>query len=41
LNIFTDLLGWETKGTALGSEGSSAGDFSSYDFEVDYDRIRE
>ncbi len=36
LNIFTDLLGWHTEGTALGSEGGSTGHFPSNDFEVNY-----
>ena len=34
LNIFTDLLGRHTEGTALGSEGGSTGNFTSDHFEV-------
>ena len=34
LNIFTDLLGGHTEGTALGGEGGSTGDFTSDHFEV-------
>ena len=38
LDVFTDLLGGHTEGTALGGESGSTGDFSSYHFEVDYIR---
>ena len=38
LNIFTDLLGRHTEGTALGSEGGSTGNFTSDHFEVNYGR---
>lgn len=34
LDVFTDLLGGHTKGTALGGEGGSTGDFTSDHFEV-------
>ena len=36
LDIFTDLLGGHTEGTALGGKGSSTGNFTSNDFEVNY-----
>ena len=34
LNIFTNLLGGHTEGTALRGKGSSTGNFTSNDFEV-------
>lgn len=34
LDIFTDLLGGHTEGTALGGEGSSGGDFTTDDLHV-------
>ena len=36
LDVFTDLLGRHTEGTALGSEGSSTGDLTSDHFHVHY-----
>jgi hypothetical protein len=34
LDIFTDLLGGETDGTALGGKGSSSGDLATDDFHI-------
>ena len=34
LDVFTDLLGRETDGTALGGECSSCGDFATDDFHI-------
>ena len=34
LDVFTDLLGRHTEGTALGGESSSGGDFSTDDLHV-------
>jgi len=34
LNIFTDLLGGHTEGTALGGKGGSGGDFTTDDLHV-------
>lgn len=39
LDIFTDFLGWHTEGTALGGEGGSTGDFTSDNFEVNYQNV--
>ncbi len=36
LDVFTDLLGRHTEGTALGSEGSGTGDLTSDHFHVHY-----
>jgi hypothetical protein len=41
LNIFTDLLGRHTEGTALGGEGSGAGNFTSDHFEVNYRKVTD
>ena len=35
LNIFTDLLGGHTEGTALGGEGGGTGNFTTDNFHVD------
>ena len=34
LDVFSDLFGGETDGTALGGEGSSSGDFATDDFHI-------
>lgn len=39
LDIFTYFLWWHTERTALGGESGSTGDFSSYDFEVNYLKV--
>lgn len=41
LDVFTDLLGRHTEGTALGSEGSGTGDFTSNHFHVNFNEVRE
>ena len=35
LDVFTDLLGWHTEGTTLGSKNSCTSDFTTDYFQVD------